>query len=261
MIDLHAHVLPGIDDGPPDVATSVALILAAEADGIRVLVATPHLRHDHPGVRLEELAEMCGSLERELPAESEIRIVPAGECDLSWAQAASAEELRLASFGQRGTDLLVETPYGALPPNFEELLFGLSLRGMRVVLAHPERNRTFQADPLRLAGLGARGVLLQVTAESVASSNRASESRRLARLLVRRGLAHVIASDTHSPGRHRASLSAGRLAAARLAPERAEWMVVGSPAAILAGEPLPELPSPESGRRWRPARRRWQAAH
>ncbi len=259
MIDLHAHVLPGIDDGPPDVATSIEMLRAAEADGTRVLVATPHLRHDHPKVPLENLAEMCASLEQELPTGSEIRLVPAGECDLGWAQAASAEELRLASFGQRGTDLLVETPYGALPPNFEELLFGLSLRGLRLVLAHPERNRTFQADPLRLAGLSRRGVLLQVTAESVASTNRVSESRRLARLLVRRGLAHVIASDTHSPDQHRAPLSAGKLAAARLAPERAEWMVVDSPAAILAGEQLPEVPPREAGR-WRPARRQWQAA-
>ena len=77
---------------------------------------------------------------------------------------------------------------------------------------------------------------------------------------MRRGLAHVIASDTHSADRHRASLSAGRLAAARLAPERAEWLVVDSPAAILAGEQLPEMPQGESGGRWGPARRRWQAA-
>ena len=249
MIDLHAHVLPGIDDGPPDMEGSVALALQMAADGTRTVAATPHARADHPRVRLSRLRAMCEELERRLPPGTDLEVVPAAECDLAWAQDASDDQLRLASLGQRGHDLLLETPYGPLPPTFEEILFRVSLRGYRVLLAHPERSRTFQADAERLTAIVGRGVLVQVTALSLASTNRRSRTRAFAHLLVERGLAHVIASDAHSAAGNRAPLSAGVAAAARIDAARAEWMVTEAPDAILAGEPLPHPPRRTSARR------------
>ena len=128
------------------------------------------------------------------------------------------------SLGQRGTDLLVETPYGELSLQFEDLLFKLRARGYRVLLAHPERSRTFQHDHRRLATLVDGGTLLQVTALSLANTDRRSRSRRLALDLVRHGLAHVIASDAHGALLPRAGLRAGLEAAERVAPPaRAGW--------------------------------------
>ena len=243
VIDLHSHVLPGIDDGPRDLDGSLELVRAVREDGVTILAATPHLRADFPRVRVEEIASRCVSLNQHVREHGDVQIVPAGEVDILWAHSASADELRLASYWQRGTDLLLETPYGPLMSNFERLVFQISVQGFRVLLAHPERNPTFQQDPKRLAALAERGVLLQVTAQSLAGSNRRSRSRRLALDLVREGIAHVIASDSHSAQSVRASLSAGVAAAAAVAPARAEWMVTDVPAAVLAGEPLPAAPS------------------
>jgi protein-tyrosine phosphatase len=248
MIDLHCHLLPGIDDGPGTAEESVELGDAAFADGIRVAAATPHLRGDYPMVRAEELAARCEQLRTTFDAYCvPLEVVPAAEVSLSWAEEATEEELRLASYGQQGTDLLLETPYPPLPPDFERRIFELfTTRGIRVLLAHPERNPTFQHDPERLMELVRRDVLVQVTAHSLAGAARRSRSRRLAEALVQEGLAHVIASDSHGPRRSLPMLSDAVAVAESIAPERARWMVSDAPAAIIAGAPLvpPPLPRP-----------------
>lgn len=240
MIDLHAHVLPGLDDGPRDMDGAQALLRAAEADGTRIIAATPHLRADFPAVRVEELPTSCERLEASLGANSNLQIVSAAEVDIAWALEATDDQLCLASYRQRGTDLLIETPHGPLPPNFEEMLFHLSLRGFRLLLAHPELNRDFQAQPDRLTGLAEREILLQITAGSLLPGSRRSRHGRLARRLVREQCLHVIASDAHSAGPWRPpGLAAGVAAAAEFAPDMARWLVGPAPAAILAGKPLP----------------------
>jgi protein-tyrosine phosphatase len=250
MIDLHSHVLPGIDDGPSDIADSIAFAQAAEAQGTTVLAATPHLRSDFPLVRIEQVAEACAELNDRLPAGSGLRVSPGAEVDVLWAQTASDEELRLASLGQHGTDLLVETPYGLLSDSFEDLLFRITVRGYRILLAHPERNPTFQRDPARLREIATRGVLIQITLPSVVARDRGSRSRKLAFDLVREGLAHNLASDSHSPGRWRPpALRTGLEAFAEFAPSYAEWMVTDAAAAILEGEPLPPPPRDPAPRR------------
>jgi protein-tyrosine phosphatase len=245
VIDLHAHVLPGIDDGPADVEASREMLAVAAADGTRVIAATPHLREDHPLVRPERIAPGCSEL---AGSHDGIELVPGGEVDLAWALSAEPEELELVTYGGRGTDLLLETPYGELTETFEELVFGLRARGLRVMLAHPELNPTFQRTPGRLAELVQTGVLLQLTARSLVAGRR-SATRRLAESLVREGLAHVLASDAHSPGPWRPpGLSEGVAAVEAIAPGRGEWMVTAAPAAILAGEPLPAAPAlPRAG--------------
>jgi protein-tyrosine phosphatase len=251
VIDLHCHLLPGIDDGPSTVEESVALAAAAVQDGVQVLASTPHVRHDHPGVIPGELAGRCDDLRSALgQAGIDLEIVSAGEVDLAWAMSASEEDLRLVTYGGRGTDVLLETPYGPLPPNFEERVFELfASRGMRVLLAHPERSMSFQSDAGRLRALIDRGVLVQVTAQSLLRRSGASRSRAVARWLVKEGLAHVIASDAHGDA-SRAGLGDAVEAAARVDRARAGWMVTEAPAAVLAGKPLGDPP--------RAAKRRWR---
>jgi protein-tyrosine phosphatase len=245
VVDLHCHLLPGIDDGPPDMEATVELARAAAAEGVRTIAATPHLRQDHPGVVPDELADRCQEVRYGLEQQGiELEVVPAGEVDLLWTLEASDEELRLCSYGQRGEALLVETPYGSLLPSFEELLSRLTGKGHVVVLGHPERNPTFQRDPGRLAELVDRGALVQVTADSLLGPARRSRSAALVQRLLRHGLAHAIASDAH--GRDtisRASLGAGAARASELVgAERARWLVAEAPGAIAAGRPLPPMP-------------------
>jgi protein-tyrosine phosphatase len=252
MLDVHHHLLPGIDDGPAAIEESVEAATRAVADGVHTIAATPHLREDHPDVRPEELAGRCLALAARLTgAGIDLDVVVGAEVDITWARDASDEDLRLASYGQRGRDLLVETPYGHLPSTFEALLFEIQVRGYRLVLAHPERNPTLQADPGRLEELVHRGVLVQLTAGALVGERRSSSSQRLALYLLGRGLAHVIATDGHGPGRRDASLSdALRAAQARIG-EPAASMVTTAPAAILAGEAVVAPPAQASRtRRW-----------
>jgi len=107
FVDIHAHLLPGIDDGPDDLDESVAMLAAAGAAGTSTVVATPHLRADFPGVDVFELAQRCHALraaaEDLTPA---VTVVGGAEISLGWALAATDEELALASYGRRGHDLL-----------------------------------------------------------------------------------------------------------------------------------------------------------
>lgn len=242
MIDLHAHVLPGIDDGPSDFQESLALLRAAALAGTRVIAATPHLRRDFPRVRLEDIADSCLLMQQHVPPEWDLQIVSGGEVDLGWAMRATDEQLRLASYGGRGTDLLVETPYGTSPRIFEPPLAALMNRGYRVLLAHPELNPGLQQSYETVEALVRRGVLIQITGASLLPDPRRSRRSQLARRLVEEGHAHVIASDAHSGGPSRPpGLMAAIDIVRAIAPERADWMVTSAPAAILSGTPLPPL--------------------
>jgi protein-tyrosine phosphatase len=239
VIDLHSHLLPGIDDGPPSLDESVRLAASLARDGIEMVAATPHLRSDFPDVHPEELGPRVDQLSRELAGRGiPLEVVAGGELDMTWAHRASDEELRLASYGQRGEAVLLETPYGPLPHVFERVVERLKERGYTILLGHPERSPTFQADPGRLEGLVAGGVLVQLTAASLLG-DRSSRARRLALQLIKRRAAHVLASDSHRPGRERRPpLSAGVQAVRRRSQDLATWMTTDAPAALLAGEPV-----------------------
>jgi protein-tyrosine phosphatase len=244
VIDLHCHILPGIDDGPADVEQSLALARELADDGVTVVAATPHVREDYPAVVLSELAKRRDELAASIEAEGiRLELIAGGEVDLSWAIGASDEDLRLASFGQRGRDLLLESPYGPLPETFEDLVFALRVKGFRILLAHPERNPTFQDSPARLQALAEQGVLIQVTASALMRRPSESRSARLVRELLTNRLAHVVASDHHGPamGRRR-SIAAARDLLVELDPGVADWVLRDVPAAILAGEPVPAAP-------------------
>lgn len=254
-VDIHTHVLPGIDDGPSDLDGSIAMARAAADVGILTLAATPHLRSDFPDVHVDELAaraqEVRVALEREgIP----VRIVCGAEVSLVWAVEASGEDLKLATYGQRGTDLLVETPSAGIF-GLDRMLYELRARGTRIILGHPERCVEFQRDPQPLRDLVTQGVLLQVNAESLIDMGRRAGVRRLAEELCSEGLAHVLASDGHraSSWRPITKLARGLEALSELVgAERALWMASDAPRAIVEGFELPQEPPVDSGKR-----RRW----
>jgi protein-tyrosine phosphatase len=246
MIDLHTHVLPGVDDGPPDTVGSVAMADLAARCGTNTLVATPHVREDHPRVVVEEIRERAGVLNRMIRDYGiDIFIVPGAELSLSSAVELSDDELDMITLAGNGRDLLVETPHGPLPSVFEELVGGLVGRGFRVTLAHPELNPTFQQDPERLGSMVEAGtVFLQITSASFERKKR-SPTRTLALELFERGWAHVIASDAHSAEWRPPDLRPGLEAALRAVPgaeRELDWMVTVAPLAIVQGLELPPRP-------------------
>ena len=247
LVDIHAHVLPGIDDGPEELEESLEMARAAASNGVRTIAATPHLRSDFPGVHVEEIAERCETLAHALrDAGIPLQIEPAAEVSLVWATEASEEHLRLATYGQLGHDLLIETP--GQVAMLDQMLHRLQAQGLRIVLAHPERSPEFQREPERLTRLAEQEVLLQVNAMSLLAPGR-SGVRRLAERMCRDGLAHVIASDAHRATEWRpvTALPEGiEAAAALVGAARAHWMAAAVPQAITEAKAVPEAPPIEA---------------
>lgn len=255
FVDIHAHVLYGIDDGPSDRADAELMLRTAAASGIAMIAATPHLRADFPAVHVDELRARGDELRGWLEAEGlPIELVNGGEVSLVWALDADDESLRLASYGQRGTDVLIETPTTTV--GIESLLYQVRTRGYRVTLGHPERSREFQRDPGVLESLVERGILLQVNADGLLGDARRSQTAKLAQRLCTEGLVHALASDSHRAAEWRPVTvipDAVAAASALVGPERAQWMAADAPGAIVSGRPLPEPPPIVAGRR----RGRW----
>jgi protein-tyrosine phosphatase len=245
FVDIHAHVLPGIDDGPHELDQSVEMARAAVESGIATIASTPHLRSDFPDVHLAELGGRCEVLRGELDQVGiPLELVSAAEVSLTWAIDASDQELSLASYGQRGTDLLIEMPWVHVA-GVDRFLHALRAKGYRVTLAHPERSHHFQGDLEAMRTLVKEGVLLQINAESLLEPGGRRSPGRLARQLLTEGLVHAIASDGHraSSWRPVTRLADGVEAASELVgQERARWLATVAPAAIVSGAELPAPP-------------------
>ncbi len=256
MVDLHSHVLPGVDDGPANTDFSVALAQAAVAAGTEVLAATPHIRADHPfdpleiPARVEELNSALRA--RFIPLE----VVAGAELALPKARELDDHALRDLCLGQ-SRHLLVESPYGDMDEQLEMTLFDLQARGFTPLLAHPERSEAFHGRAERLSALIGHGVLSSVTAGSMAG--RFGEPvRRFTLSLFALGLVHDVASDAHNHLERPPGLRVGFEAAEADMPgigEQARWYTADVPRAILQDRPLPPRPGPIKARR---RRRTWR---
>jgi protein-tyrosine phosphatase len=206
-------------------------------DGIAVVCATPHIRHDHD-VRIEELPARVAELQRELDRRGiAVRIATGGEVSQLAAHTLDAEQLKAVSL-DGGCWILLEPAPGALGEELPELIDTLAARGARVVLAHPERHAGADFERC-LRELVQRGALIQWTADFIARWT-PHDSTSLIPQLAREGLVHLLASDAHSShGGRPLRLSAGFARLAQLcSSEQVEWVARTAPAAVLAGEPV-----------------------
>ncbi len=243
MIDLHSHVLPGVDDGATDLDAAIAICDAALADGIETLAATPHVREDYPTTPGEMEAALAGLRQA---VGDRIRLLPGGELDLAELEA-PAEELARFGLGGNPRVLLVETPYSGWPLDFADRLFRLRLAGFGTVVAHPERNAEVQARPDLLEPLVRGGALVQLTAASV-DGRLGRRSRDCAFELLERELAHLVASDAHEA--HVRGVGMSKAVEALDDEELGRWLTVEVPRSIVDATAPP--PRPET----RPKRRR-----
>ena len=249
MIDLHAHILPGLDDGAADLEASVAMCRSAVAEGIRTVAATPHVNRDYPPDP-KAMAYAVGALNVALVRmEIPLAVLPGGELALASARELDQDTLRAFCLGG-GDCILLESPYGGELPWLEDLIAELQERGLRPLLAHPERSPVFQDDLERLERLVERGVRCTVNAGSMAGRS-GDAARDCAIDLFRRGLVHAVSSGAHDNARRPPRLRDGFEALEGDLPglsEQCDWYTDAAPAAILAGEPLPERPKPAKGR-------------
>ena len=250
MIDIHCHVLPGIDDGPFKLDGSLELARAAAGDGTTVLVATPHVSHGFPndsGVIAAGVARVNDAL-REAGVRVEVK--PGAEVAHDMLPRLEDDELRALTLGG-GPNLLLEAPLAAVGGELEEAIERLHGLGLGVVLAHPERCPSFHRDPDRLARLVAAGVATSVTASSYGGGF-GGTVRKLTAVLASRGLIHDAASDAHDAVRRPPLLRTALLRASDGLPGLAgqiEWLAEDVPRALVAGDPLPPAPPPPGARR------------
>jgi protein-tyrosine phosphatase len=256
MIDLHCHVLPGIDDGPATFEESIALARAAAAVGTRMLVATPHvsLRYPNHALRIDELT---AQLRKRLQSDRvDIEIAAGAEIAIARIGDLQPQELDRLTLGD-GRWLLIEPPFASTAHGLEPIVADLQRREYRVVLAHPERCAAFQQNPATLESIISRGALTSITAGSL-TGRFGRRVRDFALQLAQEGLVHSVASDAHDV-LQRAPGGLAELTQAGLG-ELSYWLTEEVPSAILSGHEIPRRPAvalslpTSSGRRWRPLR-------
>lgn len=240
-VDLHCHILPQWDDGPRCVEESLLLARKAADTGIKRILVTPHVGRAF-GTRPERPAQ-CIKAAIELLQEQideygiEIELVPGAELTLSpvdFVERVFAEPW--LTFGDKRRYVLVESPSHFWPEWADQVLFELSLQDITPIIAHPERLADAQKDIDFLRELVSRGVLLQITARSIVSSQR--QIKACCRQLLEAGLVAVVASDAHV-ARHIWPYEVEKEITAIIGEEAAQQIMVENPRAILDGETLP----------------------
>ncbi len=253
MIDLHCHVLPGIDDGPATIEESVELARAAAEAGIVTIVATPHVNSRTPN-EAATIARLVGELNMRLAEEQvHVEIRPGAEIAISHVAEIDPQELERLGLGG-GRWLLIEPPFSPVVFGLDGLILGLQRDGHSVVLAHPERCPALQRDRQMVRSLADAGVLMSITAGSLVGRF-GGEVRRFALELARDGLIHNVTSDAHDSVKRAPGL-AKEIEQAKLA-GISDWLTRSVPGAILDGEEIPQAPVAALDA-VRTGRRRWR---
>ena len=253
MIDLHCHILPGVDDGAKSLKESLSMARRAVKDGIHTIVATPHTLDGIYQNSTREISSRVDSLQDELLRHHiDLRICAGADVHLC------PQMVELIKRGDAGTInngkyMLLELPSQTIPPGVKDEIFDLKMNGITPIISHPERHPAIQRDMEILEGLVRMGALCQVTAMSI-TGDFGGMIRHCAEIILRHRLVHVIASDAHSPDSRPPILSQGVEAAAEImgSYEDAERMVKEVPAAILSGE-MVEILEPMSVKKGRGA--------
>jgi protein-tyrosine phosphatase len=246
VIDLHCHILPGIDDGASDLSVSLDMARAFVADGVTQVACTPHILPGHyfnTGATIRPaVAELQAVLDREdiplqLVAGADNHVVPDFVSGLH-----SGHLLTLG--GSRY--VLVEPPHHVAPPRLDELFFSILAAGFVPILTHPERLAWIKDHYPLMQRLAGSGVWMQITAGSLSGAF-GRNARYWVERMLDEGLVRILATDAHDTTRRPPNLREGRdLAAARVGAREADFLVVTRPMGVLADVAPSGLPIPEA---------------
>ncbi|HZK54095.1 MAG TPA: CpsB/CapC family capsule biosynthesis tyrosine phosphatase [Desulfosporosinus sp.] len=209
MIDLHSHILPGLDDGSNNIAETLGMVSQLYEAGFKTLIATPHVIE---GRTFLSPAEILATTEQVRQAVAEagipVEILPGAENYIFPDLAKYARDGKLMTLGNAGKYLLVEFPMLEIPHYTDQVFFELQVLGITPVLAHPERNKGLVDEPERLVEWARKGVLFQLNLRSL-SGHYGPQAKQLAEILLSSELIHFIGSDTHRVSRSDATYSEG----------------------------------------------------
>jgi protein-tyrosine phosphatase len=239
MVDLHSHLLPGLDDGAKSVEEALAMAEDAIADGITHVVGTPHASSNY-AFNFVKVREARDTLSAKLAG----RITLATGCDFHLnPENLAALRADAAPFCINQKDyLLVEFNEFSIPPSMDQTLHELHLAGLRPVITHPERNGILRAQPERLLRWVSLGCYAQITAGSLTGVF-GPGAQEDAWTWMGRGLVHFVASDAHNTARRPLKLRfAYDAVAERFGEEKARALLMENPLAAFEGRPLPYVP-------------------
>ncbi|HKD83235.1 MAG TPA: CpsB/CapC family capsule biosynthesis tyrosine phosphatase [Terriglobales bacterium] len=239
MVDIHCHILPGIDDGSKSWEMTAQMCRIAAEDGITHIVATPH-SNDAYEYNRERYTEMLG----QLSDVADGRLTFSLGCDFHFSRDNIEDALEHPQRYTIGDSqyLLVEFSDESVPPSVKRDLFAFSSRGLVPIITHPERNPVLLKSAEMVMDFVEQGCLVQVTANAV-TGTWGGRSQKMLEWLLHREAVHVIASDAHDPVYRQPVLSAARDIVSQLAGSSvADALVNRNPAAIIEGRPVPYQP-------------------
>lgn len=239
MIDIHNHILPGIDDGATDWEQSIAMAHVAVEDGITDIVCTPHWvlgKYENTrGTVLTLLDELKKRLSDNGIA---LRLHPGMELRLDSSLISRIQEGEILTINDRKAYALIELPEEALPRNLEDFFWQLQLQNIKPIIGHVERNPVLRQDPIRLYRWAEMGIITQVTAASLLEEF-SPEIRDFAIQIVEHRMVHVLVTDAHGLRMRTPKLSdAYKVVENILGPDGAREMTCDLPGRILMGEPV-----------------------
>ncbi len=250
MIDLHSHILPGLDDGPESLEKALKMAEAAVQDGISVVVATPHCNNGvyrlSPERILYEVNRLKESLEE---SRIPLKVLPGADVHISVDLLEDVKAGNIMTVNNNQRYLMLELPELGVPAHLPDFVWELKLNGFTPIFTHPERNAAIQDDINVLHDLITHGALCQVTAMSL-TGGFGKRARKCALSLLKHSLVHVIATDAHSVRRRPPLLSpALRVAGEIVGDDYALRMVTEIPERIITGAPVSH-PEPRIRKSW-----------
>ncbi|HET6385877.1 MAG TPA: CpsB/CapC family capsule biosynthesis tyrosine phosphatase [Armatimonadota bacterium] len=246
MVDIHTHILPGIDDGAVNLEDSLRMARLAHADGVSIIAATPHAywrSEINDGVIIRRGVEEVNQVIRE--AAIPINVVPGCEVVMrrSTPEQIAADPMWTIAGGR--AYLLLEPPWGPLPDFCFDLISEISELGITPIIAHPERSPDLQSNPSLIERMIEMGAMTQVTANSITGQH-GGLARNIALRLLQGGNVHVVASDSHNSTNRSPILSAAREEVRRLVGEEiARRLFEENPRQIVEGLPISVMPAPD----------------
>ena len=245
MIDIHHHLLYGLDDGPESIRESVAMAKMAAEDGITHVVCTPHASHRYTFQPEENAARLARLREEIAQAGYDLKLGLGCDFHLTWDNIQDAKA-NPSKYSINGTKyLLVELPDQFIPMGLSNTFDELQQAGMVPIVTHPERNQALQRDPDKMREWVSNGALVQVTAGSVTGLF-GSKAKALAHQFLSDRWVHFIATDAHGTGRRPPRMrEAYELIGKHYGEETARRLCVTNPGAAFEGEPLGVQPYPK----------------